>query len=118
MALEQQEARAVLTGDTNTLYKILWAPEFVVNNPANIVVTKNDVIALIRSKKLDYDDFVRIVEKISIVHGTAIAMGREEIKPKGAADQTGKKVTRRYTNIWLKRGDRWQLVARQATITL
>lgn len=53
--LEQAEVQAILKGDTATLFNKLWAPEFLVNNPANIVVSKRDVAALIRTGKLNYE---------------------------------------------------------------
>jgi hypothetical protein len=114
--LEQAEVQAILKGDTSTLFNELWAPEFLVNNPANLVVTKSDVATLIRTGKIDYAHFDRIIEKISIIGNTAIVMGREEIKPKGVTDHAGKVVTRRFTNIWMKRDGKWKAVGRQATI--
>ena len=114
--LEQAEVQAILKGDTTTLFNKLWAPEFLVNNPANIVVTKSDVAALIRSGKLDYEQFDRVIEKVSIIDNTAIVMGREEIAPQGVTDHAGKQLTRRFTNIWMKRNGEWKSVARQATI--
>jgi hypothetical protein len=114
--LEQAEVQAVLNGDTLTLFNKLWAPEFIVNNPANLVVNKNDVVTLIRTGKIDYEHFARVIEKVSIIDNTAIVMGREELKPKGVTDHAGKLLTRRFTNIWMKRNGRWKVVARQATI--
>lgn len=114
--LEQAEVQAVLKGDTATLFNKLWAPEFLVNNPANIVVTKSDVASLIRSGKLNYEQFNRVIEKVSIIDNTAIVMGREEIAPQGVTDHAGKQLTRRFTNIWMKRNGEWKSVARQATI--
>ena len=114
--LEQAEVQAILKGDTATLFNKLWAPEFLVNNPANIVVNKSDVATLIRTGKIDYENFNRIIEKVSIIDNTAIVMGREEIAPKGVTDHAGKQVTRRFTNIWMKRNGEWKSVARQATI--
>ena len=115
--LEQMEVEAVLKGDTLSLFKTLWAPEFIVNNPANIVVAKSDVVQLIRLGKLDYESFQRIIEKVSIIENTAIVMGREEIKPNGVTDHSGKNLTRRFTNVWMRRNGAWQMVARQATIS-
>ncbi len=116
--LEQAEVQAILKGDTSTLFNELWAPEFMVNNPANLVVTKSDVATLIRTGKIDYTHFDRIVERISIIGNTAIVMGREEVKPKGVTDHAGKVVTRRFTNIWMKRDGKWKAVGRQATIVV
>jgi hypothetical protein len=114
--LEQAELHAVLKGDTVTLFQQLWAPEFIVNNPANIVVTRRQVAELIRAGKIDYERFERVVECVSIIDNTAIVMGHELVSPEGATDNAGKSLTRRYTNIWMKRGKLWKLVARQATI--
>ncbi len=116
-SLEQRETQAVLKGDTVTLFKKLWSPDFIVNNPANIVITKKDVAALIKSGKINYESFERIIEKISIIGNTAIVMGREEIKPQGVTDNAGKNIIRRFTNIWMKRNDNWAMIGRQATIS-
>lgn len=116
--LDESEALAVLKGDTTTLFKKLWAPEFIVNNPANIVIPKQVVEELVRTGKISYEAFERIIEKVSVINNTAIVMGREEVKPKPGADNADKKLTRRYTDIWMKRNNNWQLVARQATITV
>jgi hypothetical protein len=115
--LEQLEARAVVKGDTSTLFQTIWAPEFLVNNPANLVVTRQQVLTLIRSGKLDYESFERIIERVSIIGNTGIVMGREVVKPKGVTDHAGKNVIRRYTNIWMRRDNSWKLVGRQATIS-
>ena len=115
--LEQAEAQAVLQGDTAILFNELWAPEFMVNNPANRVVSKRDVAELLRTGKIDYSHFNRIIEKIAIIDNTAIVMGREEVKPKGVSNHKDQVVTRRFTNIWMKRNGSWKAVGRQATIT-
>jgi hypothetical protein len=114
--LEQLEVQAVLKGDTATLFNKLWAPEFIVNNPANIVVTKEEVSGLIKAGMLDYETFTRTIDKVSIIDHTAIAMGSEEVLPKGVTNHTGKSIIRRYTDIWMNRSGSWKLVGRQATI--
>lgn len=43
-------------------------------------------------------------------------MGHELVSPEGVTDNAGKSLTRRYTNIWMKRDNQWKLVGRQATI--
>ena len=116
--LERIETTAILKGDTTTLLATLWSPELVVNNPANIVVTRPQIVALIKAGKIDYASFDRIIEKISIIDHTAIVMGREEIKPEGVTDHAGKIVVRRFTNVWVKdKKSNWKMVARQATIS-
>ncbi len=43
-------------------------------------------------------------------------MGKEVLIPQGTSENTGKTVTRRFTNIWMKEKNVWKLIARQATI--
>ena len=117
MDLEQLEARAVLKSDTVRLFKKLWAPEFIVNGPANVVINRQEVAALFKAGKIDYESFDRTIEKISIIENTAIVMGSEEINPVGVSDHAGKRLIRRFTNIWMKRKGNWKLVGRQATIS-
>ncbi|MFD1873369.1 nuclear transport factor 2 family protein [Hymenobacter bucti] len=112
--LEQLEAQAVLKGDTTTLFR-LWAKEFVVNNPDNRVVTAQQVRAFMRTGKIDYASFQRIIEKITVVDNVAIAMGRETTTPQQKTANAGKTVTRRYTNVWVRQAGAWHLTARQAT---
>jgi ketosteroid isomerase-like protein len=114
--LEQAEVQAILKGDTATLFNKLWAPEFVVNNPANQVVTKSEVAVLLRTGKIDYEHFDRLIEKVTIIGEIAIVMGREDVKPKGVTNHAGQVVTRRFTNIWMKQNGNWKAVGRQATI--
>jgi hypothetical protein len=112
--LESQEAAAMLKGDTITLTK-LWSPGYVVNNPVNMVVDVPTIKWLIRTGKIDYTSFDRIVEKITFVDNAAIVMGREVTTPEKNTENAGKTVTRRYTDVWLKTKNEWRLIARQAT---
>ncbi len=113
--IENSEREAILKGDTTTLIKIL-SPKVVVNNPENTIVTFDQLIARIRTGKIDYASLERTIEKITMVENIAIVMGKEIVTPKGAAANAGKTVTRRFTNIWMKTEAGWKLTARQATI--
>ncbi|MFT4032607.1 MAG: hypothetical protein QM669_09310 [Siphonobacter sp.] len=44
-----------------------------------------------------------------------IAMGKEIVTPQRATQNAGKKVTRRYTDVWINTKGTWHLIARQAT---
>ncbi|UOE52504.1 nuclear transport factor 2 family protein [Mucilaginibacter sp. SMC90] len=113
--LDQLEARATVSGDTITLQK-LWSPGFVVNNPANVVVNVAQIRQLMKEGKIAYTTFSRVIEKVTITGPVAVTMGYEENEPEKATDNAGKKVTRRYTNVWLKEKGGWKIIARQATI--
>lgn len=112
--LEQLELEAVYKGDTATLFK-LWSKDYVVNNPYNQVVTVNQIVGFIKEGKIDYSSVERIVEKVTLTQNLGIAMGKEIVTPEKATDNAGKKVTRRYTDVWIRTKDGWQLTARQAT---
>jgi ketosteroid isomerase-like protein len=114
-SLEQSEASAMLKGDVDALSQY-WADEFIVNNPANMVVTRVQVLDLVRAKRIAYVRFDRATEALSVLGDTAIAMGQEVVVPAPGAPFAGQTVTRRYTNIWLRTNDVWRLVGRQATV--
>jgi hypothetical protein len=112
--LEQQEAAAMLKGDTLSLSK-LWSPNYVVNNPLNVVVDVKTIKWLIRNGKIDYTSFDRIIDKITYTENLAVVMGTEVVKPERNTENSGKTVNRRYTHVWINTKGTWLLVARQAT---
>lgn len=114
--LEQQESSAIQKGDTTTLLHI-WASKYVVNNPYGQIVTVRQIINLIRSGKIDYTSMKRIVDKVTFIDNIAVSMGHEIVTPENKTSFAGKTITRRYTNIWMKRKGSWLLVARHASIS-
>jgi ketosteroid isomerase-like protein len=114
--IDREEASAVLATDLPTLEKF-WADDFTVNGPNNqILKGKTNALELVKSGVLDYASFEREQESVLLYSDIAIIMGLETVKPKGNSPFAGQTLRRRFTNIWMKQNDRWQLVARQATI--
>jgi hypothetical protein len=113
--LENVESEAVLKGDSLTLFKI-WSPNMVIHNPVNNVTTVEGTKMLLRTGKLNYASFERLIEKITFNENLAIIMGEEKIKPQGLSSNAGKSVIRRFTNIWKYSNNGWNIIARQATI--
>lgn len=113
--LEVAMKDAFLKKDTATLFK-LYSPDFVVNTPHNNILTLPVLKTLIEKGLVDRDVFEKVTEKVTFIQNIAIAMGHEMLKPSGNMPNTGKVVKRRYTNIWMKTNNAWQLVARQSTI--
>jgi ketosteroid isomerase-like protein len=115
--VENLQTQAILKNDTTALYK-LWSPQIVVNNPYNMVVTMDQIKGIFRSGKVgNTSSFDVAIEKITFVQDVAIVMGKETLTPQGSADYSGKTITRRFTNIWMKEDGEWKLTARQATLT-
>lgn len=113
--LEQRELLALQKGDTTTL-KTIWSKDFVVHNPMRQIVTIDQVFQRIKEGKIDYSTAERFVEKISFIENVAVSMGTELITPQNESDFAGKKVTRQYTNVWLRTKKGWRMIARQASI--
>jgi hypothetical protein len=110
---EQAQVDALLRNDIAAM-KRNWATDFVVNNPMNEVVEASK--GRIQSGTRTYSSFIRDVERVLIHGNTVIVMGQETVVPSGNAPDAGKTILRRFTNIWMKRGGKWLLTARQATV--
>jgi hypothetical protein len=54
------------------------------------------------------------VERLEQIWHTAISMGQEVLEPASGTTGAGQTVTTRYTHVWIRTGDRWQLAARHA----
>ena len=117
--LEQEEVTAILQGDTNKL-KSTWAPEFLVNNPRNMISPdRNAVLTAQRSGLINYSVFERIIENVQVQKDVVITMGHELVVSKtdipGGA-KAGVQFKRRFTNIWMKQNGKWQQIARHASV--
>ena len=117
-ALEQTGAKAILTGDTNTL-KQIWAPEFLVNTPRNEITGTRDSILLIQKAGIiDYSTYEKNIERMQFQENIVITMGYENLVSKNdsPATKAGQIYKRRFTNIWMKKNGKWQLIARHASM--
>jgi hypothetical protein len=116
--LEQVGAKAILTGDSNTLKK-LWAPEFLVNTPRNNVTGTRDSILLIqKAGMIDYSKYEKVIERMQFQENVVITMGYEIIvsKKDTPAVKAGQAYKRRFTNVWMKKNGMWQQIARHASV--
>jgi hypothetical protein len=114
--LENIEREATIKGDSSILFGKIWSSEMVVNTPANLVGTVEGTKMQLRTGNLAYLSFVRNIEKITFNDNIAMVMGEEIIKPQLNQQNSGKTVTRRFTNIWKYGNKQWQMIGRQATI--
>jgi ketosteroid isomerase-like protein len=117
-ALEQTGTKAILNGDINTL-KQIWAPEFLVNTPRNEVTGTRDSILLIqKAGMIDYSTYEKVIERMQFQKDIVITMGHETIVARNdtPAARAGQTYKRRFTNIWMNKNGKWQLIARHASI--
>jgi hypothetical protein len=110
--IESKRADAIERHDLSYFFS-LFSREFIGTNPFNKVVDKEEVFELfqkgiagnVSSYKVD-------IEKISFINSLAVVMGREILRPSASS----KTINRRFTNIWLKNGEGWQITVRHASI--
>ena len=113
--LNAQEVEALLQKDIKTLTR-LWSSDFVVTNPLNKFVNKQEVVGLIESNILAFTSYDRRVEYVRIYGDTAIVAGGETVVWAGKMPNAGKMSHLRFTAVWVKQDGRWQQVARHANI--
>jgi uncharacterized protein (TIGR02246 family) len=113
--LNTEEINAFLAKDPEALAR-LWSDEFVVTNPLNKFVKKQDVLGMVRSGMLAFTSYERQVEYVRVYGDTVIVAGSETVNWAGRMPNAGKTDHLRFTAVWMKQNGRWQEVARHANI--
>ena len=113
--LNAQEVEALLHNDITTLGE-LWSNDFVVTNPLNELVNKQQVSALVKSGTLAFTSYERKLAYVRRYRDTVIVAGRETVVWAGIMPLAGKPSHLRFTAVWIKQDGRWQEVARHANI--
>ncbi len=111
--LEKRWTALLDTGDT-TLLLAIWSKEYVVNNPNGEIVTPEKIIALMKSGHT-FPKVERIIEKITFNQNIAIVMGKELQQPATMTINQEEWIPRRFTNVWIRSENGWQLTARQSS---
>jgi ketosteroid isomerase-like protein len=94
----------------------LWSDDFVVTNPLNRFVTKQQVLGMVKSGFLVITAYERRIEYIRAYGDTMIVAGSENVTWGGKMPNAGKVEQLRFTGVWMKQGGRWQQVARHANV--
>lgn len=111
--LEKHWTQLLDKGDTLSLLKI-WSKDYVVNNPNGKIVTSKEIIALMRNGH-KFPSVERMIEKITFNQNIAVVMGKELQQPANMAANQNDWIPRRFTNVWIKSENGWQLAARQSS---
>jgi ketosteroid isomerase-like protein len=106
---ERLEA-AIASGDHEAISRF-FAPEFRLQNSANRIVTGAQVLDQFRTGQTRFSGYERKVEAAYRSGEVVVLMGEERVTPAAASAP----VTRRFTSVWRRIGDRWRQVARQST---
>ena len=113
--LNDEEVAAFLHNDPKAMEQ-LWSNDFVVTNPLNKFVTKQQVLGMVQAGVLVITSYDRQIEYLKFYGDTAIAAGNETVVWGGKMPNAGKTEHLRFTGIWMKRHGLWQEVARHANI--
>jgi ketosteroid isomerase-like protein len=113
--LSDAEVQAFLATDASTLAR-LWSDEFVVTNPLNQFVTKQQVLAIVNSGFLAFAAYDRTIDYIHAYGDIVIVAGRETVVWAGRFPLAGQTSRLRYTAVWSRNGNEWTEVARHANI--
>jgi uncharacterized protein (TIGR02246 family) len=113
--LSAEEVNAFLKNDRAAMAR-LWSDDFVVTNPLNKFVTKQQVLGMVDSGFLVIPTFERQIEYLRVYGDIVIVAGRESVIWGGRMPNVGKSENLRFTAVWMKQGGRWQEIARHANI--
>lgn len=113
--LNAEEVLAFVHNDPKTMTQ-LWSDDFVVTNPLNKFVNKQQVLGMVESGFLAIPSFDRQIEYVRVYGDTVIVAGSETALWGGKMPNAGKTEHLRFTGIWMKQHGRWQQVARHANI--
>src|SRR2546428_2094317 len=113
--LNAQEVEALLHSDAKALGR-LWSDDFVVTNPFNKFVNKQQVLDMIASGNLAISALERQIEYVPVYGNRVIVAGCETATWAGKMPNAGQTSHLRITSIWMKQSGRWQQVARHANI--
>jgi hypothetical protein len=114
-AIDDEETTLALKGGPTALAR-LCAADLIVNAPNNQVLRLVEVLEHVKQQTaLQYSHFERHREATIVRRKCAVTMGYEIVVPTGNVPNSGKTVTRRYTNIYYFEDGGWRTIARQAT---
>ena len=106
--LERNWATAIVTKDTRTLERLL-AKEFNGTSPAAETYSREMAIEDLKSGRYDVSMMYLDEISVNVLGKTAVAFtSQNEISSYGGQDLSGHY---HYTDVWVKRNGRWQVVA-------
>jgi ketosteroid isomerase-like protein len=110
--LETQWSAAAKAGDADK-FAALYADDLTDIDPQGKLNTKASDIADVKSGKLKFTEITNSEMKVRDYGNTAIATGVSAVK--GTYDGKDISGNYRFTDVWNKRGGKWQIVATQVT---
>jgi hypothetical protein len=113
--LNAEEVAAFLSNDPKSMARV-WSDDFVVTNPLNKFVTKQQVLGMVKSGFLVITSYDRQIEYVRVYSDTVIVAGSETVVWGGKMPNAGRTEHLRFTAVWMKQQGRFQEVARHANV--
>lgn len=110
--MEQQRGQAILNADMPTLYAI-YADDFFYNRARGDSLTRSEYLPMYASGELKVNKAMGEGRYIRVYGDTAVVSGIVHVN--ATIKGENRDLHLRYLNVWVKRGNGWVLVARQAT---
>jgi uncharacterized protein (TIGR02246 family) len=113
--LNAEEVEAFLRKDPKAMAH-LWSDDFVVTNPLNKFVNKQQVLGMVESGFLVITSLDRQIEYVRVYGDIVIVAGNETVGWGGKMPNAGRTEHLRFTGIWMRQEGRWQQIARHANV--
>jgi ketosteroid isomerase-like protein len=113
--LNAEEVQAFIHNDSKAMAH-LWSDDFVVTNPLNRFVTKQQVLGMVDSGFLAIPSYDRQIEYVHVYGDVVIVAGSETVVWGGKMPNVGKTEHLRFTGVWMRRAGVLQEVARHANV--
>jgi ketosteroid isomerase-like protein len=113
--IRQRETRrfeAIVRADLAALEDIL-SDDLTYTHTNGVFETKGEFIAKIKSGQLKYETFAPEDIRVRVFGETGVLNGLARVKVQVKGEQLSFQL--RFTDVYVKKGDRWQMVAWQAT---
>jgi hypothetical protein len=113
--LDYQE-QMTLTQDTAAMNRY-YPDDMRITNPFSMLIDKKKFLERVNANIIKYSEFEKVVEHAHIEGNyTVIVMGYEKTKASVDAprEDANKPMTRRFTEVFVKRGKEWKRIVRHA----
>ncbi len=118
-ALDDNQRQMVAAGDVAALSSLAH-PNLRINAPTGRVLSREELLAMMRDGRIKAEQFERTAEDVTISGKVASVMGRETFTPNPESElgrmYGAKPLQRRYTNVYVWEDGGWRWLLRHANV--
>jgi ketosteroid isomerase-like protein len=109
---ETRRSEALVRGDFGTLDEIL-SDDLTYTHASGVYESKAQIMANLKSGQVKYESFTPEDVLVRVYGTTGVVTGVARVKVRVKGEHLSLQL--RFTNVYVKKGDLWQMVAWQAT---